>query len=179
MTRQNDGAREDPIPTRRTRYPKERLRPIHIWYWLLSPLHIRLREPSMWPRNRYAHPADIPPTSRNRQRRRAKRLRLRRRLRVRRMARRVGIGAGALIFFIALVFWAKFAVVYNVPSFLRHGVLAHAYAYMVFKSWWFGPPIFNLDQYTLDPTAPLTSLVTQLGRYEGIVTHPSEILFTW
>ena len=180
MTLPEDATREESsIPSRQTRHPKERLRPIHIVHWLLSPLHVRLREPSMWPRNRYARPADIPPTSRNRQRRRAKRLRLRSMLRTRRIMKRLGVGATVLIFLAALTFWAKFAVVYDIPPFLRHGVLIQARDYVVLKSWWFGPPLFNLNQYPVDPSAPLRSLVTQLGRYQGIVTDPSEILFVW
>ena len=164
---------------RRSRHPKERLRPIHVVLWLLSPLHLRLREPSMWPRNRYARPSDIPPTSRNRQRRRAKRLRLRRRLKVRRAMWLTGIGAVVVVFLAALVFWAKFAVVYNIPVFVRNGALIHAHAYIVFKSWWFGPPEFNLGHYPVDENAPWSSLATELGRYRGIVTNPSEVVFSW
>lgn len=91
----------------------------------------------------------------------------------------MGAGTVAVVLLAALVFWAKFAVVYNIPPYVRHGVLMHAHAYVVLKSWWFGPPAFNLGQYPVDANAPWHSLSTDLGRYRGIVADRSEIVLRW
>lgn len=81
--------------------------------------------------------------------------------------------------FLCFAFWAKFAAVYDVPTFAQTGPLTHVSAYVAVKPWWFGPPVFDLGQYTgtdaaflVDPTAILLS---RLGRYHGIVVGPQMV----
>lgn len=76
-----------------------------------------------------------------------------------------------------LLFWAKFAIVYHLPPYLQQGPLQGAQAYVVFKSWWFGPPSFDLADYpNVNLTNPIHSLAMQLEKYQDIVTNPREIV---
>jgi hypothetical protein len=122
-------------------------------------------------------------------RRRRKRTRRRRRIRARRVKlwrtvrtlqfwSRVGV---TLCISIAVLFWAKFAYVYNIPAFLQQGDLAHLQAYVTVKPWWFGPPMFNLNNYLdthlhLSTTSQEQLFLSRLGSYQRIVTDPQ---FVW
>ena len=167
------------LQPRSRRHARTPLRAVDIVNWLLAPLHVAPLEASMLPRHRYARPRELPETSRSRRRRRAVRLRLARRIRfVRALRRAVWSGAaGAALLDVA--FWAKFAVVYNVPNYAQTGPLQGAAGYVVFKTWWFGPPSFDLADYAVNASQPLASLETQLERYQGIVTNPGEIVWIW
>lgn len=170
-----------PLGSRRIRHPKEPIRLRDVMRKLLSPF-----EPA--PRFQRAHgeravhmPSELPNTSRFRARRRTLRLRRARRLRVEKWTKRTLASVAVLVVLISVLFWAKFAIVYHVPSYLQQGRLAGVHGYVVFKSWWFGPPSFNLSDYDgmIDPANPISSLALELERYQDIVTNPAEILFTW
>lgn len=142
---------------------------------------LRLKEPlRLRKKNRFVSPRQLPKTSRYRMRRRRLRLRLRRKLQWIKHSKRIGFTFLSVILALCIAFWAKFAIVYHVPVFMQTGRLQGAVAYLVYKSWWFGPPRFDLALYTnIDPENPLQSLALQLQRYQDIVTNPSEILYVW
>ncbi|RIV20125.1 hypothetical protein D2Q93_12050 [Alicyclobacillaceae bacterium I2511] len=78
---------------------------------------------------------------------------------------------------IGVAFWAKFALVYNIPSYVQQGSLVGVVAYVTVKPWWFGPPVFDLDAYTMGTSAGVGTddygyLLLRLDRYQSIVTHP-------
>jgi hypothetical protein len=78
-------------------------------------------------------------------------------------------------------FWAKFALVYNVPTYAQKGVLSQVDAYITVKPWWFGPPVFDLSTYRVsaDEMAdlnPYDMLMEQLGKYSAILSQPQ---FVW
>ena len=132
-------------------------------------------------------PSEIEPTSRNRLRRRKRRLRLRRHLRMVKITKRITYTTLIVCAVVVVTFWAKFAIVYHVPSFMQTGKLQSASAYLVVKSWWFGPTFIDLNPYVqgslssgnLAIETPIQSLVGQLGNYQDIVTNHKEILFVW
>ncbi|WP_054970408.1 hypothetical protein [Alicyclobacillus ferrooxydans] len=113
---------------------------------------------------------------RRQKRRQARMRRLRALMGVRfwtRAAITIGIG-------ICLVFWAKFAFVYDIPTNFQASGLSNLSAYVTLKPWWFGPPAFDLLQTetsNLQPyLSPDESLLQGLGRYSAVVTHPD---FIW
>ena len=125
-------------------------------------------------------PSQLAKTSRYRLRRRQRRLRLRRKLILIKYTKRVAYTFVSILLTLFIVFWAKFAIVYHVPSYMQTGQLQDAAAYLVYKSWWFGPPQFNLAAYTnIDPQNPIQSLALQLQRYQDIITNHQEILYVW
>lgn len=83
---------------------------------------------------------------------------------------------------LCIVFWAKFAFVYDIPAGVRQGALVNVSAYVAVKTWWFGPPAFDLGSFlpTYDATrltvGPSTFLAIQLGRYQSIL-DPSGIIW--
>jgi hypothetical protein len=92
--------------------------------------------------------------------------------------------AGIWIMMLAAVaFWARLAVVYDIPPALQDGPLARVRAYVTVKPWWFGPPAFDLGQ-TLDAYGPgLTipprdAVEAALGRYRAVFTQPV-IIWAW
>ncbi len=171
---------QSPYVPRRLAHPKKPVRVRDVVKKVLSPLTPVSRQHEAEEKTRKApvKPRLMPKTSRYRARRRTKRLRRALKLRLIKWSKRVLISWMAALVFAAIVFWAKFAIVYNVPPYMQQGPLHNAQAYVVLKSWWFGPPSFNLASYPIaDPQAPIQSLVMQLERYQDIVTNPNEILF--
>lgn len=82
---------------------------------------------------------------------------------------------------VAVAFWAKFAVVYNIPDYAHRGTLAHVDMYVTVKPWWFGPPAFDLSAYEVasDNAAALdhySVLLEELGKYSAVVENPQ---FIW
>lgn len=132
-------------------------------------------------------------TRRQHQQALAKRHRRRRKQRLRRVARikmwrtvqslqfwfRVLVGFVCLAF---IMFWAKFAVVYDIPVYAQRGALYGIAAYVSEKSWWFGPLAFNIGNYSTsaDPVTitvdPETGLIGSLGQYQTILLNPH---FVW
>lgn len=81
--------------------------------------------------------------------------------------------------FAAIVFWAKFALVYNIPDFVKTSPVADgAYAYICYKSWTFGPPMFSLkDNLSTAGKQDLNGLNTSLGDYKEIVEKPIWVVY--
>ncbi|MCL6516025.1 hypothetical protein [Alicyclobacillus sp.] len=129
--------------------------------------------------DRRRHQARLAKARRQRQRRRARRRRRLRWMRVLLSLRFWTRTAIVFVFVLAVGFWAKFAVVYDIPDYARQGVLTGVRAYVTVKPWWFGPPLFDLGDYgPRDAGAgdwganPWRWMVTQLGRYQDVVVHP-------
>lgn len=118
--------------------------------------------------------------ARRRRRARLRRLRMLRALRSARFWARAGT---YFVVVLSLAFWAKFAYVYDIPADVRQGVLGSVRSYVVVKSWWFGPPVFDLQSFDpgSDPSSldisPEALLAIRLGRYRSIL-NPSEIIWT-
>lgn len=177
----NDGqnSTDSALAPRRVTHPKERITIVWLIRKTVSPL-----QPAPRPDRKVSpvprHPEQIVTTTRYGARRRAIRLRMAFRLRVIKVTKRIGYTCLVAIIVMMFSFWAKFAVVYNIPTDLQTGSLQHVQGYIVFKSWWFGPPVFNLRKYTnIDPLNPDASLATDLQNYRDIITNPSEIVWTW
>ena len=167
------------LAPRRVTHPRERITVIWLIRKAVSPL-----QPAPRPNRKlspvHRQPEQIASATRYGARRRAKRLRMAFRLRIIKIAKRVGYSTLTAILAILLTFWAKFAVVYNIPTDLQTGALQHVQEYVVFKSWWFGPPEFNLSEYpNINPLNPRASLATDLQNYRDIITNPNEIVWTW
>lgn len=84
---------------------------------------------------------------------------------------------------LSVVFWAKFAFVYNIPDFAKKGPLTNVTCYVAMKPWWFGPPAFNLNAYVNQDALnvssldnPYSFLLLQLGNYDSIILQPE---FIW
>ena len=167
------------LESRRVTHPKEKITLRQLLKWAFGPLAspnpdrgLRIqpfRTPKEWTNN-----------SRYGARRRAKRIRLRNRLLAIKYSKRLGMGLTVLLLAGLLSFWAKFAFVYDLPSFIRVGSLQNVQAYVVYKSWWFGPPSFDLGAYhNLAPDNPELSLILQLDHYRDIITNPNEIVLVF
>jgi hypothetical protein len=108
-----------------------------------------------------------------------RRVRLLRALRTLRFWTRAGMWLAGLA---AVSFWAKFAVVYDIPPVLQQGPLTQVEAYVTVKPWWFGPPAFDLGAVlkALGPAAhgvpPMVVVLDQLGRYQAVLREPR---FVW
>jgi hypothetical protein len=87
----------------------------------------------------------------------------------------------AVLFALAFLFWAKFAYVYNIPSaFADSKAAAHAKGYLVYKTWWFGPPLFDLASYGNPANAEeMQAFYDRLGAYRIIVDSPSRVLWRY
>lgn len=87
-----------------------------------------------------------------------------------------------VIIFLLIAFWAKFAVVYDIPSYAQRGPLVAVQRYVAVKPWWFGPPVFDLSNSGATPQQsfyanhPYQYLLHTLGRYQSVVTSPQ---FIW
>jgi hypothetical protein len=83
------------------------------------------------------------------------------------------------VILLCLVFWAKFAVVYDIPQDLSMTGLSGVSAYVTEKPWWFGPPAFDLHQTEetrLQPyLTPEDALLQGLGRYSAVVLQPTYV----
>lgn len=130
----------------------------------------KFRTPSEWPQN-----------SRYGAKRRYNRLKLRKILIFIKITKRIGISLLILTITIMITFWAKFAYVYNIPNNIQIDKLQNSQdvqAYIVYKSWWFGPPFFNLSSYNIQNSSNSeTSLIIELNHYQDIITNPNEIIF--
>jgi hypothetical protein len=87
----------------------------------------------------------------------------------------------AIPFALAFVFWAKFAYVYDIPSaFTDSMAAARADGYLVYKTWWFGPPIFDLASYGNPSNAEeMREFYARLGEYRIIVDSPSRVVWRY
>jgi hypothetical protein len=81
------------------------------------------------------------------------------------------------------IFWGKFAIVYDVPSYANRGALQNVKVYVTVKSWWFGPPIFDIGHYVSPVVVDAEGqndayrlLIYQLGKYKSVVVQPN---FIW
>jgi hypothetical protein len=132
---------------------------------------------------RRAHQRALRRAQRRRRRRRRARLRRLRRLRALRSLRFWTRAGACLAVLAAVTFWARFAVVCDIPPALREGPLAQVRAYVTVKPWWFGPPVFDI-RYTLrsfggDAVVPTTAEVEDaLGPYRSVFTDP-DIVWAW
>jgi hypothetical protein len=117
---------------------------------------------------------------RKRRQARIRRIRMIRTLRSARFWSKSGIAA--LVFFL-VAFWAKFAMVYDIPDYAKRGALANVKLYVTVKPWWFGPPLFDLARY--GPTwdtgdmyheDPYLFLKASLGPYHAVLDDP---IFVW
>ncbi|MCF8565680.1 hypothetical protein LLE49_13225 [Alicyclobacillus tolerans] len=134
--------------------------------------------------SRREHQEQLARQRRRRRKRRKARLRRLRMVRAVRSAQfwtRFLTGAVGVL---ALVFWAKFAYVFNIPPIASQGALSGVESYVTVKTWWFGPPAFDLAQYA-DPyppgitpadSHPYQTMLDALGRYQSVVVHPN---FVW
>ncbi|PWI56831.1 hypothetical protein [Sulfoacidibacillus thermotolerans] len=158
---------------RRMAHPKPRLTLRWLLAYMLSPLQPAPRVVESMQARTKKRPYQRQYLGRQSTRRRRRRLRRMYWLRFVKWSKRIAYSLLFSILAITILFWAKFAVVYNVPEYLQVGQFAQVQAYIVYKSWWFGPPIFDLEKYPiLDPAHPEQSLVMQLQRYKDIVTDP-------
>lgn len=85
----------------------------------------------------------------------------------------------AVFLLLCTVFWARFALVYDIPGNVTLTNLSNMTAYVTVKPWWFGPPAFDLAQTQAAHTAPYLSakdaLLEGLGRYRAVVLQPSYV----
>ncbi|GIM45856.1 hypothetical protein DNHGIG_14050 [Collibacillus ludicampi] len=82
---------------------------------------------------------------------------------------------------LAFIFWAKFAYVYDIPSaFTDSMAAARADGYVVYKTWWFGPPFFDLASYGNPSNAgEMREFYERLGEYRIIVDSPSRVVWRY
>lgn len=170
----------EPLPVPRSVRHAKRPRPIRDGFRRLGEALQPAPRPGRVRRKRPLRPRELTRTSRSRIRRRERRIRFCRMRRIRRAVLRTFYFAVTSFALVLLVFWAKFAIVYGVPVFLDQGSLSGASAYVVLKSWWFGPPLFNLSEFVVPGALNQAhALANQLGRYAEIVTNPGEIVYVW
>ncbi|QQE78933.1 hypothetical protein GI364_24405 [Alicyclobacillus sp. SO9] len=86
-----------------------------------------------------------------------------------------------LAILLCVAFWSRYAYVYDVPAYAQRGELVGVNAYITRKSWWFGPPVFDLSSYQTASMNPLerdkySTLLHNLGRYQTVVKSPR---FVW
>jgi len=128
--------------------------------------------------NRKTHQKALQKRRRRLRKRRQNRIRQIRVMRAARTARfwsRVGLVAATML---SLAFWAKFAIVYDIPTYAQHGALGGGVqAYVTVKPWWFGPPAFDLANYNADDSIaeigdPYAYMLLRIGRYDAVVLDP-------
>lgn len=129
--------------------------------------------------------SDFRPHQSRRQHQEALRRRQKRRQsRSRRLRALIGIKfwtrtAVGLVILLCLVFWAKFAVVYDIPQNLTPSGLSSVSAYVTVKPWWFGPPAFDLLQTEETRNQPYLTpeeaLLQGLGPYDAVVLQPTYV----
>jgi len=164
---------------RRIVYKRPKTTLFSIVKWLLNPLK-PATPPSNLKQKQFRSSKEWPLNSRYGAKRRAKRIRLRNQLLTIKYSKRIGVTIFGIIMVGMLAFWAKFALVYNLPAYVQVGSLQNVQAYVVYKSWWFGPPSFNLSDYhNIDPDNPELSLIIQLDRYRDIITNSNEIIYVF
>ena len=164
---------------RRIVYKRPKTTLFSIVKWLLNPLK-PANPPSNLKQKQFRSSKEWPLNSRYGAKRRAKRIRLRNQLLIIKYSKRIGVTIFGVIMVGMLTFWAKFALVYNLPAYVQVGSLQNVQSYVVYKSWWFGPPSFNLsDFHNIDPDNPELSLIIQLDRYRDIITNSNEIIYVF
>lgn len=132
--------------------------------------------------SRRRHQAVLHRAHRRRRQRRRARVRRIRFLRVIRSARFWGKSALTLTVLAAVVFWAKFGLVYDIPDYAKIGPLSHIQAYVTVKPWWFGPPVFDVASYgpgsdhAVDNSTAYSLLLNRIGKYQGVLLNPD---FVW
>lgn len=122
--------------------------------------------------------------ARQKRRRRKRRMARVRRIRVLKAVRSIRFWIRFTTFvagFLTLAFWARFAVVYDIPPYAERGALADVDMYITVKPWWFGPPLFDLGKYAVSSTKSLSPqpyqvLLDELGKYAAVVESPQ---FVW
>lgn len=123
-------------------------------------------------RSRRSHQASLQ-RRRNRRRTRARRLRKLRALVGLRFWARACV---VVVIALSVAFWAKFALVYNIPTDIQINNSARVSAYVTLKPWWFGPPAFDLAgiaAVNVQPyLTPENAVLNGLGRYAGVVKSP-------
>lgn len=81
-------------------------------------------------------------------------------------------------------FWARFAFVYDIPPYAAPHLPSRVIAYVTVKSWWFGPPVFDISQYA-KPNSQISShaignrygyLLLQMAKYQSVLNRPK---FIW
>lgn len=83
---------------------------------------------------------------------------------------------------LCIAFWARFAFVYDIPSYAEAALPGHIRAYVTVKPWWFGPPVFDIRHYAATGglytyvSNPTTYLYYKLGHYAAVLQHPQ---FVW
>ncbi|MCI0183305.1 MAG: hypothetical protein OWR52_10995 [Acidibacillus sp.] len=160
--------------SRRMAHKKPRLTFMWVIAYLLSPLAPSPKVVEYFHANAVKAPRQREYLGRSSSVRRGRRLRKLRWLRFVRGMRRAVYMTVFLMIVVTVSFWAKCAVVYDVPAYMQVGQLTHAQAYVVYKPWWFGPPLFNLAKYpVLNPMNPEQSLAMQLQQYSEIVDNPT------
>jgi hypothetical protein len=84
------------------------------------------------------------------------------------------------IVLVIVLAWGKLAYVHQVPSFVQQQVPAyqHGQGFLILKPWWFGPPIFTLDQYERTDGEDFEHWKIQLNDYETVVQDPT-VLYTF
>ncbi|SIS75297.1 hypothetical protein [Alicyclobacillus vulcanalis] len=115
-----------------------------------------------------------------RKRRRRRRRRRMRRVRAWRAIRSLRFWTRALAAFavaLMFLFWARFAYVYDIPSYAAVNLPPHVIAYITLKSWWFGPPVIDVASYQPDLGAisvsnPYAVLLQNMGSYQTVIAHP-------
>ena len=128
--------------------------------------------------SRRAHQRALTRARQRRLRRRRARLRRIRMLRAVRSLTfwsRSALGLAALM---AMAFWARFAVVFDIPPSLQTGPLSRVRAYVVVKPWWFGPPAFDIAQTVREDggntTVPsFTRVADAPGPYQDVWSDPN------
>ncbi len=161
---------------RRMAHPKPRLTLGWLLAYLLSPLQPAPKLVDSIQTKSIKGPRERRYVGRRSSQRRRKRLRKLHWLRFVRVVKRTIYTLVFLCIAMTVAFWAKFAIVYHVPHYLQVGQLSNVQTYVAYKSWWFGPPMFNLAKYPLiDPTNPEQSLMMHLQQYKNIVTNPTVV----
>lgn len=132
--------------------------------------------------SRRRHQAALNRERRQRWKRRRARLQRIRLWKTIRNARFWGRTALVLVLLCTLVFWSKYAIVYDIPDFAQRSRLAHVQMYVTEKPWWFGPPVFDVSSYgpasdqLVDNTTAYSLLLDKLGRYQDVLLYPR---FVW
>ncbi|AEJ45164.1 hypothetical protein [Alicyclobacillus acidocaldarius] len=115
-----------------------------------------------------------------RKRRKRRRRRRMRRVRAWRAIRSLRFWAralAALAVALMLVFWARFAYVYDIPDYAAAYLPPRVTAYITVKSWWFGPPVIDVGAYepdldSLTVSNPYDVLLQNMGFYATVLSHP-------
>ncbi len=75
---------------------------------------------------------------------------------------------------IAVLIYGKIGYVHDVPPLVRENVEAYEQGegFLVLKPWWFGPPVYKLDEYVSGPSTTFHQFQLNLRDFAGIVEKP-------